>query len=140
MSKGTAVPEGERKMRVGTILASLVLLSAVAWSAADEKKARPAAEKSPGLEKFKQLAGEWVGKETGGGQGGGQEVRAIYKVTYQGEDRRRQNRLQVRQRLQLEIGKRDAHARRDVHLRGPRHPQGGMDALRRRQTGRNGRL
>jgi len=73
-------------MRVGTILASLVLLSAVAWSyAADEKKAdRRAVEKSPGLEKFKQLAGEWVGKETGGGEGGGQEVRAIYKVTSAG--------------------------------------------------------
>jgi hypothetical protein len=73
-------------MRVRTILASLVLLSAVVLltGAADKKKARPAAEKSPGLEKFKQLAGEWVGKETGGGQGGGQEVRAIYKVTSAG--------------------------------------------------------
>jgi hypothetical protein len=64
------------------MLASLVLLLAVALLgyATDEKKARPAAEKSPGLEKFKQLAGEWVGKEAGAGQ----EMRAIYKVTSAG--------------------------------------------------------
>src|SRR5206468_8418332 len=74
-------------MRIGKILALFVFLSAVALLgyAADEKKAdRQSAGKSPGLEKFKQLAGEWVGKEIGGGQGGGQEVRAIYKVTSAG--------------------------------------------------------
>ena len=72
-------------MRVGTILASLVLLLAVAFGyATDEKKAeRGAAAKSPGLEKFKQLAGEWVGKETSGKEPG-QEVRVIYKVTSAG--------------------------------------------------------
>jgi hypothetical protein len=65
------------------MLASSILLLAVALLgyAADEKKtSRPAAEKSPGLEKFKQLAGEWVGKEAGAGQ----EMRAIYKVTSAG--------------------------------------------------------
>jgi hypothetical protein len=73
-------------MRVATILASLALLSVVALtsSAADEKKAdRRAPEKSPGLEKFKQLAGEWVGKEVSG-LNPGQEVRVIYKVTSAG--------------------------------------------------------
>lgn len=78
-------PGRRAEMKVATVLASFVFLSAIAsLGSADEKKARPAAEKSPGLEKFKQLAGEWVGKEVGGGQGGGQEVRAIYKVTSAG--------------------------------------------------------
>jgi hypothetical protein len=69
---------------VGTILASLVLLLAVAFGyAADEKKAeRAVAQTSPRLEKFKQLAGEWVGKETSGKEV--QEVRVIYKVTSAG--------------------------------------------------------
>ena len=71
-------------MRARKILASFVLLSAVALLGyADEKKARPAAEKSPGLEKFKQLAGEWVGKEASGKESG-QEVHVIYKVTSAG--------------------------------------------------------
>ncbi len=71
-------------MRARTILASFVVLSAVVLLGyADEKKARPAAEKSPGLEKFKQLAGEWVGKETSGKESG-QEVHVIYKVTSAG--------------------------------------------------------
>jgi hypothetical protein len=71
-------------MSVRIIPALFVLLSAVALLGyADEKKARPAAEKSPGLERFKQLAGEWVGKETSG-QNAGQEVRVIYKVTSAG--------------------------------------------------------
>ncbi len=71
-------------MRARTMLASFVVLSAVALLGyADEKKARPAAEKSPGLEKFKQLAGEWVGKETSGKESG-QEVHVIYKVTSAG--------------------------------------------------------
>jgi hypothetical protein len=72
-------------MRVGTILASSVLLSAALLGyATDEKKAdRRAAEKSPGLEKFKQLAGDWVGKETSGKEPG-QEIRVIYKVTSAG--------------------------------------------------------
>jgi hypothetical protein len=72
-------------MRAGTILASLVLLFGCALtSAADDKKAEGrSAQKSPGLEKFKQLAGEWVGKETSGKEAG-QEVRVIYKVTSAG--------------------------------------------------------
>jgi hypothetical protein len=67
------------------MLASFVLLSAVALGyATDEKKAdRQAAAKSPGLEKFKQLAGEWVGKEVSGKESA-QEVRVIYKVTSAG--------------------------------------------------------
>src|SRR5207245_2916990 len=85
MSSGTESRK-ESGMRIGKILASFVLLSAVALLgyAADEKKAdRQSAGKSPGLEKFKQLAGEWMGKEASGKESG-QEVRAIYKVTSAG--------------------------------------------------------
>jgi hypothetical protein len=64
-------------MRFGAVLSLLLVLPVLAAHAADEKKAGGT---SPGLEQFKQLAGDWVGKSSGLGEGG-QEVRANYKVT-----------------------------------------------------------
>src|SRR5262249_20238550 len=57
-------------------LAALVLLSAIVH--ADDNKAQPA--KDSALEPFKQLAGEWGGKELKG-PNEGKEVRPSYKVT-----------------------------------------------------------
>jgi hypothetical protein len=57
-------------------LAALVLLSAIVH--ADDNKVQPG--KASGLELFKQLAGEWVGKEVKGPHEG-KQVRATYKVT-----------------------------------------------------------
>jgi hypothetical protein len=68
-------------MRVGTLLASFFVLWAGLAAAADEKKEHHAAGgKNAGLEKFKLLAGEWVGKEPVGEKGMG-DIRIKYKVT-----------------------------------------------------------
>src|SRR5262245_23582703 len=61
-----------------TLLSIAFLTSATAAAVADDKK--PEAAKHPGLEQFKQLAGDWVGKEVKG-PNEGKEVRASYKVT-----------------------------------------------------------
>jgi hypothetical protein len=50
----------------------------IAFSAAQADKKEPA-KKSPGLELFAKLAGEWVGKGTHGDDA--HEVRVVYKVT-----------------------------------------------------------
>ena|SRR5437660_980933 len=69
-------------MRVRTALPLLFLLPAFALAAyaADEKKE---GAKQAGLEQFKQLAGEWVGKGPHDGNEG-QEVHVKYKVTSAG--------------------------------------------------------
>jgi hypothetical protein len=68
-------------MRVGALLASFVVVWAGATTTADDKKGHHhEGEKHPGLEKFRQLAGEWVGKATFGGKDMG-EARVSYKVT-----------------------------------------------------------
>jgi hypothetical protein len=59
----------------------LVSASALAAYADDKKEPRKDAAKHAGLEQFKQLAGEWVGKEVGGE---GHEVHVKYKVTANG--------------------------------------------------------
>ena len=64
-----------------TLLSAVFLGWATAPIIGDDKK--PEAGKHPGLEQFKQLAGEWVGKEVKG-PNEGKEVRAIYKVTSAG--------------------------------------------------------
>jgi hypothetical protein len=70
-------------MRIKATLPLVLLLSAfaVAVLAADDKKEdRKETGKNPGLEKFKQLAGEWEGKETEGLHEG-QKLNVKYKVT-----------------------------------------------------------
>ncbi len=70
-------------MRVKVTLPLVLLLSAFAvtvLAAGDKKEARKEGEKHPGLEKFKQLAGEWEGKETEGLHEG-QKLHVKYKVT-----------------------------------------------------------
>ena len=66
-------------MRVLAALPSVLLLSVFAVSAAAEDKQAPTpqAGKHPLLEQFKQLAGDWVGKEGNG-------VHVKYKVTSNG--------------------------------------------------------
>jgi hypothetical protein len=72
-------------MKIRAVLPILGLLAALALAAnaADDKK-EPAKESSADakFERFKQLAGEWVGK--GPEEAGGKEVRASYKVTSAG--------------------------------------------------------
>jgi hypothetical protein len=66
-------------MRIKTLVASLFLLSAFAMAAqADDlkKEAHKAKGTNAALEQFKQLAGEWVGKESADGK----EVRVSYDV------------------------------------------------------------
>jgi len=61
----------------------LVLLSALAVAAqagGDKKEPPKGSDKHAGLEKFKQLAGEWVGKEVEGGKAE-QDIHVKYKVT-----------------------------------------------------------
>lgn len=60
------------------LLFSLALISGLGFTTlqAQEKHAHTAA---PGLDKFKQLAGEWIGKGLHGDQS--HEVRVVYKVT-----------------------------------------------------------
>lgn len=63
-------------------LYSLALLFGFALSSAvadEHQKAVPEATKNAALERFKQLAGDWVGKE-----GDGTEVHANYRVTANG--------------------------------------------------------
>jgi hypothetical protein len=70
-------------MRARTALSLLLLVSAFAVAKADDKKtSRPDGAKHALLEQFKQLAGEWVGKEVGNGSEG--EVHVKYKVTSNG--------------------------------------------------------
>ena len=66
-------------MRVRAALSSLLLLSALAVAAddVDKKAPTPQGGKHPLLEQFKQLAGEWVGKEGNG-------IHVKYKVTSNG--------------------------------------------------------
>jgi len=62
------------------ILAAIVgSVLALAGFAAADKPAPKAEAKHPGLEQFKQLAGEWVGKEVEGKKD--KEVHVKYKVT-----------------------------------------------------------
>jgi hypothetical protein len=66
-------------MKVRFVLSMVVALSAVALTApADDKKPEPA--KLAAFEKFKQLAGEWTGKEIEG-QHAGMDVHIQYKVS-----------------------------------------------------------
>jgi len=68
---------------IRTALASLFLLAAfVAAPRADEKKEAPKdASKSGNLERFKLLAGEWVGKMSGGEDKASTAAVVRYKVT-----------------------------------------------------------
>jgi hypothetical protein len=62
-------------------LAVVLSLAALVGRAADEPKKAPKKEADhPGLERFKQLAGEWTGKEIMGGKEAG-KVHVKYKVT-----------------------------------------------------------
>jgi hypothetical protein len=73
-------------MKVRAAVALVLTLSALALiaGAADEKHGdHKAGARHAGLEQFKQLAGDWVGKETEG-LNAGQEVRVNYKVTSAG--------------------------------------------------------
>jgi hypothetical protein len=78
------VPELEPGMRVAAVLGGLTVLltGAVTPVVADDKKEHHAAavEKHPGLEKFKLLAGEWVGSGSIAGQPQS-EIHVKYKVT-----------------------------------------------------------
>jgi hypothetical protein len=58
------------------MVGSVICLASLA---ADDKPTPKADAKHPGLEQFKQLAGEWVGKEVEGKKG--MDVRVKYKVT-----------------------------------------------------------
>jgi hypothetical protein len=71
-------------MRLKTTLSALVLTAvALAAFADDTKKADHAVAKSPALEPFKQLVGNWTGKVVAGHESG-QEIHAKYKVTSAG--------------------------------------------------------
>jgi len=72
-------------MKALTALTGLcVTLALVAFANGDDKNgAHHSGAKHPGLEQFKLLAGEWVGKELSG-MHAGQEVRVRYKVTAAG--------------------------------------------------------
>jgi hypothetical protein len=63
----------------------LILVGLVLAGQAQEeaKKVHPPIPKNPGLERFKQLTGEWAGPKLEGGKEAG-EVRAVYKVTSNG--------------------------------------------------------
>ena len=65
-------------MTRAALLFSILLVWATAPVVGDDKK--PEAGKNAALDKFKQLAGEWAGKEIKG-PNEGKEVRANYKVT-----------------------------------------------------------
>jgi hypothetical protein len=64
-------------------IASALVLTAFAADKSEPPKAGPADAK---LERFKQLAGDWVGKHSGSGSGDldGKEVKVNYKVTGNG--------------------------------------------------------
>jgi hypothetical protein len=63
------------KKRIGWLI-GLVL---VACFLATQAQGGGKADKNPGLERFKQLAGEWVGKGKHGDKE--HEIRVVYKVT-----------------------------------------------------------
>jgi hypothetical protein len=65
-------------MTRAALLFSILLVWATAPVVGDDKK--PEAGKHAGFDQFKQLAGEWAGKEVKG-PNEGKEVRANYKVT-----------------------------------------------------------
>ncbi len=67
-------------MSLRTVLAAVMFVALAAASGrGDEKK--PAGDKPAAFEKFKSLAGEWVGKQKGGEKKGIDEVRVKYKLT-----------------------------------------------------------
>jgi len=71
-------------IRAAGALLFLLSVSALALFAANDKKAhRHEGAKQAGLEQFKQLAGEWVGKEVQG-ENAGNEIHVKYKVTAAG--------------------------------------------------------
>jgi hypothetical protein len=73
-------------MRIRAALSFLFLLSAFAFVAnalGDEKEHTKASGQNARLEQFKQLAGEWVGKEVADGKEGN-DVHVKYKVTSNG--------------------------------------------------------
>jgi hypothetical protein len=72
-----SIREGDT-MRVALSLAALTLLSAIAF--AEDQKQPPNSPKKGALEQFKQLAGEWSGKEVSG-MNEGQTIHVKYKVT-----------------------------------------------------------
>jgi hypothetical protein len=75
---GTTFPK-ETTMKVA--LSSFLALSVLAVAAlAEDKKEPPKAPKNAALEQFKQLAGEWTGKEVSG-MNEGQTMNIKYKVT-----------------------------------------------------------
>jgi hypothetical protein len=71
-------------MRIRALLPLLLVFAVAAHAADDKKEARKEAGKHPGLEKFKQLAGEWVGKEVQGLKVEEKELHVKYKVTAAG--------------------------------------------------------
>jgi hypothetical protein len=67
-------------MRIQTLALSLIVAVLVVGArAGDDKNAQQNNGKNAGLERFKQLAGEWVGKEASGQAG--MPVHVKYKVT-----------------------------------------------------------
>jgi hypothetical protein len=68
-------------MKTRAVLPLLLVFAVAAYAAEDKKEARKEAGKHAGLEKFKQLAGEWVGKEVQGLDGEKKEIHVKYKVT-----------------------------------------------------------
>jgi hypothetical protein len=64
------------KMQVALSLVLVLCASAIVTQAQEQKKA---ANANPAMERFKQLAGEWVGKGHMGAKD--EEIRVVYKVT-----------------------------------------------------------
>jgi hypothetical protein len=74
-------------MQIRAPLPFLVLLTACGLAAAaaeGNKLAQKTGSTDPGFERFKQLAGDWVGKITKGSHKDDKEIRVNYKVTSAG--------------------------------------------------------
>jgi hypothetical protein len=70
-------------MRILNAIVCFLVLSAYAVGDEPKTAGRNGGEKHAGLNRFKQLAGEWEGKEVAGHEAGA-DVRASYKVTSAG--------------------------------------------------------
>jgi hypothetical protein len=73
-------------MSKSLLTASFIALAfaLVGVATASDKHHKPAAKTSPGFERFKELAGEWVGKSDKPEHGGDGTLHAVFKVTSAG--------------------------------------------------------
>jgi hypothetical protein len=69
-------------MRTTSLFVGVLALATAAAVAGDNQK--QAKTDSPGFERFKQLAGEWVGKSDKPEHGGDGELKVVFKVTSAG--------------------------------------------------------